>query len=269
MWKTIKTEIIDGNIALIYLNRPEVMNALNLEIRIELENALKGYAADDNIRVVIITGAELPGKRKAFSSGDDLRDPGFDASSPNLLLDYYKVVDQIMRLFNFIDNYPKPVIAMVNGVCIGGAIELALSCDFIFAAESATFRFSEIDLGMIPGWGGTQRLPRRIGEAKAKMLIYTGEWIDAKKAKEIGLVDIVAPDDKLKEVTLDFARKLAEKSPLGLMMAKFAIERGMECSLHSGLYYEILSLMTCLKTEDMKEALQAFIEKRKPIFKGR
>jgi len=269
MRENVKVETIDENIAKVYLNRPQVMNAINPGLRAELEEIMTELAEDDNIRVVIITGAEAPGKRKAFSSGDDLKDPGFDFKSPDVLSEYYKTVNKIMRLYNFIDDYPKPVIAMVNGLCIGGGVELALSCDFIFACESATFVFPEVTLGFIPGWGGTQRLARRIGESQAKMLIYTGETIDGKKAKELGLVDVLTPDDELEQVTLSFARKIAEKSPLVIQMAKFAIEKGMESSLRSGLYYEILSLMVSLKTEDLREGLSAFLERRKPVFKGR
>ena len=269
MGDPVKVETVDDYIAKVYLNRPHVMNAINVEMRVRLEEELRRLATDDNIRVVIIPGAETLGKRKAFSSGDDLKDPGFSHESPSVLLDYYKTVDKMMKLYNFIDDYPKPVIAMVNGICLGGGVELALSCDFIFACESAVFGFPEINLGFIPGWGGTQRLARKIGEANAKMLIFTGEIIDAKKAKEIGLVDVLTSNDELEKVTLDFARKLAEKSPLVLLMAKHAIEKGLECSLQSGLFYEVLSLMVSLKTEDMGEGISAFLEKRKPVFKGR
>ncbi|MHA1579925.1 MAG: enoyl-CoA hydratase/isomerase family protein [Candidatus Freyarchaeota archaeon] len=265
----VRVEIVDGCIAKVYLNRPYAMNSINVKMRERLEEELKRLATDDSIRVVIITGAETPGKRRAFSSGDDLRDPGLNYESPSVQLDYYKAVDKMMNLYNLIDSYPKPVIAMVNGISIGGGVELALSCDFIFACESAVFGFPEINLGFIPGWGGTQRLARRIGEANAKMLIFTGEMFNAKKAKEIGVVDVLTSDDKLEEATLSFARKIAEKSPLVLLMAKHAIEKGLECSLQSGLFYEVLSLMLSLKTEDMKEGVFAFLEKRKPVFKGR
>ncbi len=269
MGEYIKVEVVNKSIAKVYLNRPDVMNAMNVALRTELEKELKNLAEDDNIRVVVITGAETPGKRKAFTTGDDMRDPGFNIESPNVLLEYYKIVDKVMKLNNFIDDYPKPVIAMVNGICLGGGVDLALSCDFIFASESATFGYPEINLGWIPGWGGTQRIARRIGESQAKMLIYTGEIINGKKAKEIGLVDVLTPDDELEQTTLNFAQKLAEKSPLAIQMAKFVIEKGRECSLQSGLYYEILSLMVSLKSEDMKEGISAFLEKRKPVFKGR
>lgn len=259
----------EDRIAKIILNRPDRMNALNLSLREDLETALKDIYEDEEIRVVIITGAEKDGKKRAFSSGDDLMDPGFDFFSSTVILDYYNVVDKVMRLFNFIDNYPKPVIAMVNGVCIGGAIELALSCDFIIASESAEFTWSELNIGMIPGWGGTQRLTRKIGESKAKRLIFTGDTIKGDTAKDIGLVDILTQNEKLNDVTMEFAKKLADKSPIMLRLAKISIEKGMECSLQSGLFYEILGEILSFKIEDMMEGMSAYLEKRKPEFKGR
>ncbi|MDP8003145.1 MAG: enoyl-CoA hydratase/isomerase family protein, partial [Caldisphaera sp.] len=177
----------DQNIAKIYLNRPQVMNAINVEMRIRLEEELKKLAMDNSVRVLIITGAVTQEKRKAFSSGDDLRDPGFSYESPNVLLESYNTVNKMRNLYDLIDDYPKPIIAMVNGVCLGGGLELALSSDFIFASDNAVFGFPEINLGFIPAWGGTQRLMRKIGETNAKRLIFTGETIDAKKAKEINL----------------------------------------------------------------------------------
>ncbi|MBE8538564.1 enoyl-CoA hydratase-related protein [Geoglobus acetivorans] len=265
----VRVETLDSGIAKVYLNRPQVMNAINASLRHELEEVLKELAEDDGIRVVIITGAEAQGKRKAFSSGDDLRELEFDINSPDVLSEYYKSVDNVMRLFNFIDDYPKPVIAMVNGICMGGGLELALCCDFIFASESAVFAFPEAGIGFIPGWGGTQRLSKRIGESKAKMLIYTSDILDGKRAAELGLVDFLTTDSELEQKTVEFAMKIAEKSPLVIKMAKIAIERGMESSLRSGLYYEVLSLMVSLKTEDLREGFSAFLERRKPEFMGR
>lgn len=267
-FQNIKVEIIDSKIAIVYLNRPEKMNAINVSLRNELEDAVKKIIEDKNIRVMVITGTETPSK-KAFSAGDDLRNMGFEFSSPTVLSDYYNTANKILKIFDLIDNSPKPVIAMVNGVCIGGGVELALSCDFIFASESATFSFPEVNIGIIPGWGGTQRLTRRIGEPMAKMLILSGDSINARTAKEIGLVDIVVPDEKLKEITLNFAKKLADKNPIVLMMAKHAIEKGVECSLQSGLYYETLSLLLSIKAGDFEEGIKAFFEKRKPTFKMR
>ncbi|MCE4606170.1 MAG: enoyl-CoA hydratase-related protein [Desulfurococcales archaeon] len=265
----VRLEETDTRIVKLVLNRPEAMNAINVPMRKQLAVELERLAYDDNIRVVIITGAEKEGRRKAFSSGDDLKDPGFKMESPTAVLDYYKVTDEMMRLYDFIDNYPKPVIAMVNGIALGGGVELALSCDFIFAGENAVFGFPEVNLGFIPGWGGTQRLTRRVGEANAKRLIFTGETITAREAKDISLVDVVTAEEDLWNTTLEFARRITGKSPLMITAAKKSIERGMECSMQSGLLYEMLGMMMSLKTEDMKEGITAFLEKRKPIFTGK
>ncbi|MCS7130736.1 MAG: enoyl-CoA hydratase/isomerase family protein [Archaeoglobaceae archaeon] len=266
-YKDVKVEIVEGNIAKVYLNRPEKMNAINSTLRRELEDAMKKLAEDDSIRVVILTGAEIQGKRKSFCSGDDLVDPGFSGSSPTVLSDYSKTVAQIFRLFNLIDDFPKPVIAMVNGLAIGGGVEMALCCDFIFASKEATFSFPQINLGMTPAWGATQRLTRKIGESRAKRLIFTCETIDAETAKSFGIVDEVLPAEKLEEFTINFAKKIAEKNPLLIQIAKFEIEKGKECSLQSGLYYEVLSIMLSIASGELKEAVQAFFEKRKPEFK--
>lgn len=266
-YRDVKVEVIDSYIAKVSLNRPAKMNAINSTLRLELEDVMRKIADDSSIRVVILTGAEIEGKRRAFCSGDDLVDPGFSGESPTVLSDYSKTVAQIFRLFNLIDDFPKPVIAMVNGLAIGGGVEMALCCDFIFASKDATFAFPQINLGMTPAWGATQRLTRKIGESKAKKLIFTCETIDAYTAKEIGLVDEVLPVEELEAFTLSFARKIAEKNPLLIQIAKYEIEKGKECSLHSGLYYEVLSIMLSIASGELKEAVSAFFEKRKPEFK--
>lgn len=265
-YKEVKVEIVDGTIAKVYLNRPEKMNAINSTLRLELEDVMKKLAEDNAIRVVILTGAEIQGKRKAFCSGDDLVDPGFFIGSPTVYSDYSKTVAQIFRLFNLIDDFPKPVIAMVNGLAIGGGVEMALCCDFIFASKDATFSFPQLNLGMTPAWGATQRLTRKIGESKAKRLIFTCETIDAETAKALGIVDEVISADKLEEYTINFAKKIAEKNPMLVQIAKFEIEKGKECSLQSGLYYEVLSIMLSIATGELREAVLAFFEKRKPEF---
>lgn len=260
-YRNIKVKVTD-EVAIVYLNNPEKLNAINVPMRLELEDVMKKIAIDKNVRVVVITGMETQKAKEAFSSGDDLTDSGIDMSSPTVLSDAASVVSKIFDIFNLIDDFPKPVIAMVNGICAGGGLELALACDFIFCSENATFFFPEIDLGIIPSWGGTQRLPKRIGESKAKMLIMLGEPIDGKKAYEIGLADAVLPRDRLEEFTLNFARKLASKNPLVLMMAKNAIEKSLESSLRSGLYYELLSLLVSIKGGFLEEGVRRFFGRK-------
>ncbi|AHC51430.1 crotonase [Sulfolobus acidocaldarius SUSAZ] len=264
-YETIKVERPERGIVKVLLHRPEVLNAINVKMRKELREVFENLAKDNEIRVIILTGHG----NKAFSTGDDLKDSGVNLNDPYILRNYHNVADEMMRLFNLIDDYLKPVIAMVRGYCLGGGLELALSCDFIVADETSTFGFPEVNIGFIPGWGGTQRLPRKIGEQRAKYLIYTGDFIDATKAYQWGLIDFYVKSNELEEFTMQLARKISSKSPLVLRMAKFAIEKGAECSLNAGLYYEILSFMVSSKTEDIKEAHEAFLRKRKPEFKGK
>jgi len=172
-------------------------------------------------------------------------------------------------LFNAIDTFPKPVIAMVNGYCLGGGCEVALACDIRIASEKASFGQPEINLGIIPGGGGTQRLPRLVGEGKAMELILTGEIIDAQTAFQLGLVNHVVPADQLETKTMEIANRMAEKSPIALRLAKEAVRLASRSNIDEGLRREVDLFALCFSSEDKDEGVRAFLEKRKPVFKGR
>ena len=169
----------------------------------------------------------------------------------------------------WLESYEKPVIAAVNGLAVGGGCEIVLACDLIVASESAQFGQTEVNVGLIPGWGGTQRLPRLVGRNKAKELIFTGDRITASEAERVGMVNKVVLPAKLQETALELAKKLASKSPIMLMLAKQAINRGLEMDLESGLAEEVKAFRLCFTTHDFKEGLTAFLEKRQPKFEGK
>lgn len=246
-------------IARITFNRPARLNAINSTLGLEVKKALEELVVDDEVRVLIVTGnpriREKEGQQEikhCFSAGWDLSETA--------------VVEPIVEM---IASYEKPVIAMVNGFALGGGCEIALACDFIIAADSAELGLPEINRGLMPGWGGTQRLPRRIGVAKAKWMILSGETVDGKKAKEIGLVDLVVNKEALDRTACDFATKLAEKPPLSLKKIKETINKGIDTDLQSGLKLEQEALGFLLQTEDFQEGIAAFMEKRTPVWKGR
>jgi enoyl-CoA hydratase/carnithine racemase len=265
-YQTIIVEKIDG-VAKITLNRPEVLNAINTATRTDLYNALEELKKDSDVRVVILTGAprirEKEGVkeiRHAFSVGWDMSEAMQRPSGEG--------APQI-DLMSYIESYEKPMIAMVNGYALGGGLELALACDFIFASENSEFGSPEIDRGFMPGWGATQRLPRRIGLPKAKRLILTGERIGAREAERIGLVDVVVPMEKLEEVTVEFAKKLASKAPLAVKAIKEVMNKGVDLDIQSGLKLEQEFVAKLAQTEDFREGIRAFFEKRQPQWKGR
>jgi enoyl-CoA hydratase/carnithine racemase len=265
-YKNILVEEKD-QVTKITFNRPEKLNAISPDVIAEVKDAFEN-ARKSQTRVVIITGAEMEGKRKAFSVGADLTKTEIDPFSPK--------PDKIrasstrgQEMCNMISEYEKPVIAMVNGLALGGGCETVLACDIVVASEDAEIGLPEIGLGIIPGWGGTQRLPRKVSYSRAKQMILTGERIPAKEAEKIGLVDIVAPPYKLEEVTMELAKKLINKSPVILKLAKRAVNQGLETSLRNGLKIESDAFVECFSTEDVKEGMQAFFEKRQPKFKGR
>lgn len=241
-------------IATITFNRPEAMNALNIQTRAEFSAALQELSQDDTIRVVILTGAG-----KAFVAGSDIKE--FDRTTP---YDAHNIV----RLGQLVENFEKPVIAAVNGFCLGGGCEIAMGCDLIIASEKAKFGQPEINLGIIPGGGGTQRLQRLIGPARAKELIFTGDLIRADEAYRIGLVNKVVPMEELIPTAMEMAGKIASKSPAALKLAKSAINRGMRTNLETGLAIEYEMYSLSLTLEDKKEGVAAFLEKRTPVFKG-
>ena len=246
------------NYAKIIINRPEVMNALNLKVREEIMDALSQAEKDDGVRALVLTGAG----EKAFSAGADIK--MFQTMTPFLAKEYLKISKGAS---NKIENYPKPVIAAVNGYAIGGGLELAMSCDIIIASDNAKFGQGEINVGIIPGVGGTQRLPRMVGIKRAKEMIFTGDLIDAKKALEIGLVNQVVPQSELLKSVENLVSKIALKSPLILRLAKEALNRS-SAGLKDGLDYESTLFSLCFSSKDQKEGASAFLEKRKPNFKG-
>ena len=258
-YKNILLEI-EQNIATITFNRPKVLNAMNLEVLGEIYEAVSDCANNDDVRVVIFTGAG----DKAFVAGADIAQMQ-NATSVEIL----KLMEAGHRTMRLIETMPKPAIAAVNGFALGGGTEIALACDIRFASEKAVFGQPEILIGVIPGWGGTQRLPRLIGMGLAKEIILSGTQINAARAYEIGLVNKVFPADKLMEETKKFAQKLAALPAFALKMAKNSINYGFDMSLDNASALEIGSIAQCFATEDQKEGMSAFLEKRKPNFKGR
>ena len=245
----------EENIAIITFNRPEAMNALNNQTRAEFRAAIDDVASDDEVKVLILTGSG-----KAFVAGSDIKE--FNATTPF-------AAHNIRRLGEMVEQLEKPVIAAVNGFCLGGGNEIAMACDIIIASEKAKFGQTEINIGIIPGGGGTQRLPRLIGVCRAKELIYTGDIIRAEEADRLGLVNRVVPMDELMPAAKELAKKIAAKSAAALKLAKTAINRGMQTNLESGLKYEYELYSLSLSLEDKLEGVNAFLEKRAPKFVGR
>ncbi len=240
-----------GGVAIVTINRPEKRNALNIQTRAEGAAVLDELRADDSVRVAILTGAG----DKAFIAGADIA----EFADRSALSQREVMLDR--SLFNAIDTFPKPIIAMVNGYCLGGGCEVALACDIRVASEKASFGQPEINLGIMPGGGGTQRLTRLVGEGKSMELILTGEII--------GLVNHVVPADQLETKTMDIANRIAEKSPIALRLAKEAIRLASRSNLDEGLRREVDLFALCFSSEDKDEGVKAFLEKRKPEFKGK
>jgi enoyl-CoA hydratase len=247
-----------GRVAVITINRPTKLNALNIQTRAEGAAALDELRDDESVRVVVITGAG----EKAFVAGADIAE--FEGRTAVTQRD----VMTARSLFTAVDTFPKPVIAMINGFCLGGGCELALSCDIRVASETARFGQPEINLGIIPGGGGTQRLTRLVGEGKAMELILTGDMIDAQHAYNLGLVNLVVPAADLEAKTMELANRIAEKSPIALRMAKEAVKTAARANLDEGLRREIDLFALTFSSQDKDEGVRAFLEKRKPDFKG-
>ncbi len=247
-------------VATITLNRPDALNAFSKEVVDEVLHAVEDIRNDENVRVVVLTGAG----EKAFSAGADIK-----AMKGMNALRARKLSLMGEKLCLAFENLEKPVIAAINGYALGGGLEVAMSCDLRIASENARMGQTEINIGLIPGWGGTQRLARLVGVGKAKELVYTGKMIDAKTAEQLGIVNIVVPVDKFRETVRQFALELASKAPVALKVAKALINKGSEISLDAALALEREGFGVVASTEDLQEGVGAFTEKRKPAFKGK
>lgn len=257
-YETILVEIEEG-IATITLNRPEVLNALNSQVFIELGEACATLGVDDSVRVVIITGGE-----KVFAAGADIK----QLASVNAV-DVATSDRPSIKSFNIIENLNKPVIAAIAGYALGGGCELTLVADVRIAAENAQFGLPEIKLGILPGAGGTQRLPRLIGAGKAKEMIFSGDFISAEEALRVGLVNKVVPAEQLLIEAKKMAKRFAARGAVAIQMAKTCINEGLRMDLDRGLQYEHKCFSLLFATEDQKEGMKAFVEKRKPNFQGK
>ncbi len=245
-----------GRVAIITVNRPEKLNALNVATRREILAVFEQLRGDPDVRVVVITGAG----DKAFIAGADIQEfAGRTALEQRELM-------RASRAFDVMEDFPKPVIAMINGYALGGGCELAMACDLRIASTRAKLGQPEIKLGIIPGGGGTQRLPRLVGEGKAMELILTGEMIGAEEALRLGLVNQVVPPEELEPRTMELANKIAEMSPVALAAAKQAVKNASRLDLRAGLEAEIDLFSLTFSSEDKEEGVRAFLEKRKPNF---
>jgi enoyl-CoA hydratase/carnithine racemase len=246
--------------AVLTLNRPGVMNALDFALLHRLEEAVAAIRFRSDIRVVVVTGAG----DKAFCAGADLKERA--SLRPEQVKEY---ILTIRTLFSSVENLPKPVIAAVNGVALGGGTELALAADLRLASSTAAMGLTETRLAIIPGAGGTQRLPRLVGKGRAKELIFTGRRIGAQEALSIGLVNRVCEPGSLMKESLALASEIAQGGPIALEQAKYAINYGMETDMGTALAIESNAYWVCIPTEDRLEGLAAFREKRKPVYRGR
>jgi len=250
---------IDGHVATLTINRPDKLNALNIETRGRMVRELDELAKNDDVRVVVITGAG----DKAFVAGADISE--FEGRSP---VDQYRVMTD-SSVFLAVDRFPKPTIAAINGFCLGGGCELAMACDIRIASERAKLGQPEINLGLLPGGGGTQRLPRLVGMGAALKLLYTGDFIRADEAHRIGLVDEVVPAGDVATRAKELAEAIAAKSPVALRLIKQAVRTSLRTPLDEGLSQEVSLFALAFASEDMKEGVDAFLNKRKPSFTGR
>ena len=256
-YETLIVETPSTGVCLIRLNRPEALNALNGQLLGELSNALDAAEADEAIRCLVLTGSE-----RAFAAGADIKEMS-DKSYAQMF-----VTDMFGPIARRIEQFRKPIIAAVSGFALGGGCELAMLCDFIIASETARFGQPEINLGVMPGIGGTQRLPRAIGKSKAMDMILTARMIDAAEAERAGLVSRVVAVDKLMDEALAAAAKIASQSPLAVMMNKELVNAAFETTLATGVGMERRLFHSLFAFGDQKEGMAAFIDKRKPDFKG-
>ncbi len=251
------TPSYEKHVALIELNRPKELNALNLQLMQELRDALKVLDQDDAVRVIVLTGNE-----RAFAAGADIKQMANKTAVDMLMVDQFSTWDQIRKT-------RKPLIAAVSGFALGGGCELAMTCDMIIASETAKFGQPEIKIGVMPGAGGTQRLTKAIGKARAMELVLTGKFIDAEEALSFGLINRVVPVEIYLVEAISLAKEIAQMSPIAAMLAKEAVNRSFETHLDEGLHFERKNFYLTFSSEDQKEGMKAFIEKRRPDYKGK
>ncbi len=247
----------EGNVAIVQLNRPKVLNALNSELMVELVNALEELDKDHGVHAIILTGGE-----NVFAAGADLHEMA-EASPVDLVL------GRRFELWDRLRKVAKPIIAAVSGYCLGGGNELAMNCDIIIASETASFGQPEVNVGIMPGAGGTQRLTRAVGKYKAMEMILTGKSISAEEACRAGLVNRVVPVESLMVEAKKVADEIASKPTISVRAAKEAMLRAQDTTLEVGLEFERRAFYMLFATEDGREGMRAFLEKRKPLFKGR
>jgi enoyl-CoA hydratase len=248
---------IDKHIAHIQLNRPEALNALNVELMSQLRDTLKDLDKQDEVRVIIISGNE-----KAFAAGADIKQMANKTAIDMLEIDQFSTWDQIRKT-------RKPIIAAVSGFALGGGCELAMTCDMIVASETAKFGQPEIKIGVTPGAGGTQRLTKAIGKARAMEMVLTGSMLGAEEAEKLGLINKVVPVELYLTEAINLAREIARMSPIAAKLAKESVNRSFETHLDEGLHFERKNFYLAFSSEDQKEGMQAFIEKRSPQYKGK
>ncbi|MCK7553790.1 enoyl-CoA hydratase-related protein [Chitinophaga sedimenti] len=245
------------HVAHIRLNRPNELNALNLQLMGELRDALKALDADDDIRAIVLSGND-----KAFAAGADIREMANKSAIDMFITDQFSTWDAIKKI-------KKPMIAAVSGFALGGGCELTMLCDMIVASETARFGQPEIKIGVMPGAGGTQRLTRAIGKARAMEMVLTGRFITAQEALDAGLINKVVPVELYLQEAIKLASEIAALSPLAVKMAKEAVLKSFDTTLEEGLHFERKNFYLLFAAEDQKEGMQAFVEKRAPVFKGR
>lgn len=250
----------EPGIAVLTVNRPDALNSLSTNVLQAVEKALQALEKDDSLRALIVTGAG----EKSFVAGADIAGmKGYSEAQGRALTELGH------RVFGALAAFPRPTIAAVNGFALGGGLELALSCDVIFASERAKMGLPEVTLGLIPGWGGTQRLSQRVGPGKAKEMIFSGDHVKADEALRIGLADRVTAPEKLLDEAKALARTIASRGPLAVQMAKKALAQGIQAGPEAGLAMERRLFAECFTTQDTTEGIGAFLEKRKPAFKGK
>jgi enoyl-CoA hydratase len=253
----IVTEQHAPGIALIQLNRPKELNALNLQLMQELRDILQQLDRNNAVKVIILTGNE-----QAFAAGADIKQMADKTAIDMLMIDQFSTWDQIRKT-------KKPIIAAVSGFALGGGCELAMTCDMIIASETAKFGQPEIKIGVMPGAGGTQRLTKAIGKAKAMELVLTGRFLSAEEALTYKLVNKVVPVEMYLHEAVSLAKEIASMSPIATQLAKEAVNRSFETFLDEGLYFERKNFYLAFASEDQKEGMKAFVEKRKPEYKGK